>query len=79
LDKETVLRQFDEIEQKVERLIGVCKSHEATILELKNKIKELEEELQSRVEAEKDFTEERSLIRSKIDNILDRLEDVSET
>jgi chromosome segregation ATPase len=79
LDKEAILRQFDEIEQRVERLIGVCKSHEATILELKTKIKDLEEELRTKVEAEKNFTEERDLIRSKIDTLLGRLEDISET
>jgi len=79
LENQTILRQFDEIEQKVERVIGVCKSHEATILELRNKIKGLEEELQAKVEAEQRFTEEKALIRSKIDNILGRLEDISET
>ena len=79
MDKELILKQFDEIEQKVERLIGICKSHETTILELRNTIKGLEEELHAKGEAEKNFTEERALIRSKIDNILDRLEDISET
>ena len=78
MDNEFILRQFDEIEQKVERLIGICKSHEATNLELRNKIKGLEEELQAKVEAEKSYTEERAIIRSKIDTILDRLEDMSE-
>ena len=32
----------------------------------------------AKVEAEKSYTEERAIIRSKIDNILDRLEDMSE-
>ena len=79
MDNESIIRQFDEIEQRVERLIGVCKSHEATILELRTKIKDLEEGLRTKVEAEKNFTEERDLIRSKIDTLLGRLEDVSET
>ena len=79
MDKELILRQFDEIEQKVERLIGICKSHEETISELRNRIKGLEEELQTKTEAELHFTEERALIRSKIDTILGRLEDISES
>jgi predicted nucleic acid-binding Zn-ribbon protein len=78
LDKELILRQFDEIEQKVEKLIGTCKSHEETISDLRNRIKGLEEELQAKTEAETHFTEERALIRSKIDTILGRLEDISE-
>ena len=36
---ELIFRQFEEIEQKVERLIDICKAHEATNLELKEKIK----------------------------------------
>jgi cell division protein ZapB len=75
LDNEFILGQFEKIEKKVERLIEVCKSHEATNLELTYKIKSLEEELQAKVEAEKKFAQEKALIRSKIDNLLDRLEE----
>ena len=51
MDEELVFRQFEEIEQKVERLIKICKAHEATNLELKSKLKSLEEEIQGKVEA----------------------------
>jgi len=79
LDHEKTLKQFDEIEQKVGKLIDVCKSLEATNLELKNILERLEEELQGKVEAEKNYQEERALIRSKIDNLLGRLENITET
>jgi len=79
LDHEKTLKQFDEIEQKVGKLIDVCKSLEATNLELKNTLERLEEELQGKVEAEKNYQEERALIRSKIDNLLGRLENITET
>jgi protein-arginine kinase activator protein McsA len=79
LDHEKVLKQFDEIEQKVGKLIDVCKSLEATNLEFKTKIERLEEELQGKVEAENDYQEERALIRSKVDSLLARLEDLTET
>ena len=79
MDHEKTLKQFDEIEQKVGKLIDVCKSLEATNLELKNKIERLEEELQGKVEAENNYQEERALIRSKIDSLLIRLEDITET
>jgi protein-arginine kinase activator protein McsA len=73
------LKQFDEIEQKVGKLIDVCKSLEATNLEFKTKIERLEEELQGKVEAENNYQEERALIRSKVDSLLARLEDLTET
>jgi protein-arginine kinase activator protein McsA len=79
LDHEKVLKQFDEIEQKVGKLIDVCKSLEATNLEFKTKIERLEEELQGKVEAENNYQEERALIRSKVDSLLARLEDLTET
>ena len=79
MDHEKVLRQFDEIEQKVGKLIDVCKSLKATNLELKTKIEGLEEELQGKVEAENNYQEERALIRSKVDNLLTRLEGLTET
>ncbi len=79
MDHEKVLRQFDEIEQKVGKLIDVCKSLEATNLEFKTKIERLEEELQGKVEAENNYQEERALIRSRVDSLLARLEDLTET
>jgi len=79
LDHEKVLRQFDEIEQKVGKLIDVYKSLEATNLEFKTKIERLEEELQGKVEAQNDYQEEKALIRSKVDNLLTRLEGLTET
>lgn len=78
MDNEFILKQFDEIEKKVENLINVCKSFETTNLELKNKVERLEEELQGKVEAENNYAQERALIRSKIDGLLGRLEDMTE-
>ena len=78
MDNEIILRQFEEIEQKVGKLIDVCKSLEATNLELRNKSKMLEEELQGKVEVENNYQEEKALIRSKIDGLLAKLEDITE-
>ena len=78
MDNEFFLSQFDQIEKKVEQLIAVFKSLEVTNLELSNKIKSLEEELQGKIEAEKKIAEEKALIRSKIDNLLVRLEEFTE-
>ena len=78
MDNEFILKQFEEIEKKVENLINVCKSFETTNLELRNKVERLEEELQGKVEAENNYAQERALIRSKIDGLLGRLEDMTE-
>jgi hypothetical protein len=77
LDNEFILKQFVEIEQKVERLIEICDALKAKNLEQENKIKSLEEEIQGKVEAERSYAEEKALIRSKIDGLLVKLEEVS--
>jgi regulator of replication initiation timing len=73
------LRQFDEIEQKIGRLIDASTSLEATNEELRKRIDSLEEELQGKTKVEKSYIEERDLIRSKIDSLLVRLADITET
>jgi hypothetical protein len=78
LDSEFILRQFQEIEEKVGKVIELCKSQETTNLELRNRIKILEEEIQEKVEAGNNHVAEKGLIRSKIDSILAKLEDIEE-
>ncbi len=78
MDNEFIVGQFEEIEKKVEKLIDVLKSQETTNLELRNKINRLEEELQGKNEAESNYSQERALIRSKIDSLLVRLEDITD-
>jgi peptidoglycan hydrolase CwlO-like protein len=79
VDNDFVLKQFGEIEQKVERLIENCNAQVAVNSELKNKLMKLEEEIQGKVEAEKNYAEEKALIRSKIDGLLARLDDISDS
>ena len=78
MDNDTILQQFEEIEQKVEKLIGVCQSLEATKRELMTKVEALEKELQGKVEIANRYAEEKDLIRSKIDSLLVRMEEISE-
>ena len=78
MESEIILQQFDEIEKKVERLLEALKSLEATNMELKDRNQRLTDELQGKVEAEKQHNEERDLIRSKVDNLLIRLEEIAE-
>ena len=78
MDNAIISDQFKEIEKKVAKLIAVCKEHEATNFELKNKINSLEEELLGKIEAEKSDTQKKTLIRSKIDSLLVKLEEIIE-
>ena len=78
MDNNAILSQFEEIEKKVGKLIDVCQSLETANLKLGNNIKRLEEELQNKVEAENNYQEERTLIRSKIDDLLGRIEQITE-
>jgi len=78
VDDNVIVRQFEDIEQKVEQLIGVCRQLEATNSELSNKIEQLEKDLQGKIEEEKRYQAEKNLIRSKVDSLLAKLEDISE-
>ena len=78
MENELILQQFDEIEKKVEKLLEALKSLESTNKELEERIRQLNTELQGKVEAETKINEERDLIRSKIDNLLIRLDEIAE-
>ena len=77
MENENILQQFDEIEKRVERLMKICKSLEVTNAELSNKNRQIEEELLGKVKAEDNSEKERDLIRSKIEGLLTKLEDIT--
>jgi len=78
LDNDTILKQFDEIEKRVERLIGACQTLEAANEALNEKVGRLEAELLEKNQQEGQNTEIKALIRTKIDNLMERLEGVTE-
>jgi DNA repair ATPase RecN len=78
LDSDLVIQQFEQIEQRVEGLIGVCRKFEAENSELKNHVMRLEEELQGKQEQEKSYQEEKNLVRTKIDGLLAKLDTIAE-
>ena len=79
LDKDLIIKQFEDIERKVESLIEICRQLEATNSELNHNVAQLEKELQSKVEEEKRYQAEKDLIRSKVDSLLARLEDIADS
>lgn len=77
MENDVLLDQFAAIEKKVEKLIEISKSLQTANLELHQKIKQLEEELHLKDESVKRHGEEKAFIRSRIDNLLAKLEGVT--
>ncbi len=73
MDNQVLLKQFEEIEGKIERLIGAYRTLESENAELKNKIERLEGELQGKAAQEAQFGKERDQIRDRVGNLLARL------
>ena len=78
MDKETLLNQFNDIENRVESLITRCSSLQNTNSELSAKVEKLEEALQQKEAHEDQDSEVKALIRTKIDNLLERLDGITE-
>lgn len=76
MDNEVIIQQFQEIEQKVEKLIARCRSLESENSQFIGEIERLEGEIQAKVETEQ---QQKHLIRSKIDGLLLKLEGAIET
>jgi len=74
LDIEAILQQFELIEQKVEHVVQVRGQLQQENQELNNRIEQLENLIQEKVAAEKKHEEVTTLIRSKIDSLIGRLE-----
>ncbi len=78
VDTNEVMRQFDLLEDKIEQLIEQNKSLTKDNFELKQKKSDLEAVLEEKTEAENNFSQQKTLIRSKIDHMLERLNQASE-
>lgn len=78
MDDDIIIKQFEAVEQKVEKLLDHLKTLETANSELKEKITTLERELQSKVAKEESYVKERDLVRSRIDMLLNRLDDASD-
>jgi len=78
LDNDVIFNQFEDIEEKVEFLIELYKSLEVTNSELKENVKNLELELQGKIEAEADLTKHKTMIKAKVEGLLSKLNNFSE-
>lgn len=78
MDNETILKQFGEIEKKIDSILKTNKTLESANLELKEKLTNLEAELQQKIELENRNNEVKTLIRTRIDSLMERLDGITE-
>jgi phage regulator Rha-like protein len=77
VDDLSLISQFQTIESRLDALIQICKEKDNLNKELSLRIEKLEEELRTKIEAEQRYGEEKALIRSKVDQLLMRLDEVA--
>jgi hypothetical protein len=77
VDDQGLINQFQTIEARLDALIQICKEKDNLNKELSLRIEKLEEELRAKVEAEQKYADEKALIRSKVDQLLKRLDEVA--
>ncbi len=76
MEEESFPGHFKKLEDKIEGLIQTCRHLQQTKSELEAKIYELEGALKAKVAAEQEYAGERSVVRSRIDDLLSRLDQV---
>ena len=77
LGADLIKKKFDDVEEKVDFLIELCKTFQVENEELLLKIKRFEAELEIRNDMESQFSEQDVLIQSKIDGLLEKLNEFS--
>lgn len=79
MDDQSLINQFQTIESRLDALIQICKDKDKQNKELSLRIEKLEEELRTKVEAEQKYVEEKALIRSRVDQLLMRLDEIAKS
>lgn len=70
---EPLLVQFDEIEKKVGQLFSKIQMLETVNAQLKEKISDLEKGVKKKAEEEEKYVEEKALIKSKVDGLIQKI------
>ncbi len=79
MDNELLDNKFADIDEKVDFLIELCQSFQMENTELKVKVERLETELNKKNETEERYAEQQAVIRTKIDGLLEKLNNFSDT
>ncbi len=78
MDNDLIFGQFDDIEEKVDFLIELCKSLESTNSDLRKKVEELEQQIENSSLENERQVDTNAMIRTKIDSLLTKLNNYSE-
>ena len=78
MEDSNLIKQFQTIETRLDTLLQICQDKDSQNKELSRRIEQLEEELRIKVEAEQKYAEEKALIRSRIDQLLMRLDAIAQ-
>lgn len=79
MDNEILDNKFADIDEKIDFLVELCQSFQLENIELKKKVEHLEAELNKKNETEERNAEQQAVIRSKIDGLLEKLNNFSDT
>lgn len=74
MGNETIKNKFDDIDIRVDFLIELCRTLQDDNNSLISKVKNLEMELDKKSETENVYAEQESMIQSKMDNLLIKLD-----
>lgn len=78
MDDSNLVSQFQTIETRLDTLLQICQDKDNQNKDLSRRIEQLEEELRIKVEAEQKYAEEKAQIRSRIDQLLMRLDAIAQ-
>ncbi len=74
MGNDIIKKKFDDIDGKIDFMMGFCHKLQNENKELVLKIKDLESELDNKKDTEEQFSEQDALIQSKIDGLLKKLD-----
>ncbi|MCF8114099.1 MAG: DUF904 domain-containing protein [Desulfotignum sp.] len=74
LGNDLIKNKFDDIGNKVDELIEICRTLRSENQELLLRIKQLEEDLDKKTQTEEKFSEQEAVIQSKIEGLLTKLD-----
>jgi len=74
LGNDSVKIKFDDISNKIDALIALCRSLQSENQALVQKIKQLESDLEKKNQTEEKFSEKEAFIQTKIDALLTKLD-----
>ncbi len=79
LGNDLIESKFDDIDNKVDSLIELCRMLQSENLELLSRIKAMEAELEQKNKNQENFSEQEAFVQSKIDGLLTKLDSFAQS